>query len=112
MKKVVKKIRSKPKSQPISKNKKPIAKPVAAAAAKRDFIGRLKGVFQIVGDIESPIEPEAWECSGAHDLERINQATELLNAEASDVLDYQTISRPEFPPDAKKRGRGRPSRTS
>jgi hypothetical protein len=27
-----------------------------------DFIGQLKGVFRVVGDIESPIEPpEAWE---------------------------------------------------
>jgi hypothetical protein len=27
-----------------------------------DFIGRLEGVFKVVGDIESPVEPpEAWE---------------------------------------------------
>jgi hypothetical protein len=29
---------------------------------KSDFIGRLKGVIRIVGDIESPVvPPEAWE---------------------------------------------------
>jgi hypothetical protein len=71
MKRVVKKIRSRPQSQLISKNKKPVTEPVTAGA-KVDFIGRLKGVFKIVGDIESSIEPEAWECSGAHDPKRID----------------------------------------
>jgi len=46
------------------------------------------------------------------DLERINRAAERLNAEASDVLDYQTIERLEFTTGAKKRGRGRPRHTS
>jgi prevent-host-death family protein len=45
----------------ITKRGKPIAKLVAADEGKRDFIGRLKGVFQIVGDIESPVVPaETW----------------------------------------------------
>jgi hypothetical protein len=61
MKKVLKKVRSKPRSEPICKNRKPVAKPASAGKAKPDFIGRLEGVFRIVGDIESPIEPEAWE---------------------------------------------------
>jgi hypothetical protein len=39
-------------------------KPVAADDTGREFIGRLKGVIRIMGDIESPIEPpEAWESS-------------------------------------------------
>ena len=97
MKKMLKKIGSTPKSQVISKSRKPVAKPVPARNAKPDFIGRLKGVFRIVGDIESPVEPpEAWECSGAGDLERINQADERLNSEAADVLDHQAIGRFEF----------------
>jgi hypothetical protein len=34
---------------------------VPADERKRDFIGRLKGVFQIVGDIESPVVPaKTW----------------------------------------------------
>ena len=43
----------------ITKRGKPIAKLVPAEEAKDDFLGRLKGVFKIVGDIESPIED--WE---------------------------------------------------
>jgi hypothetical protein len=35
---------------------------VPAEEPADDFIGRLEGVIEIVGDIESPIEPpEAWE---------------------------------------------------
>jgi prevent-host-death family protein len=46
----------------ITKRGKPVAKLVPIEDAKDDFIGRLKGVFRVVGDIESPIEPpEAWE---------------------------------------------------
>jgi len=46
----------------ITKRGKPVAKLVPLDAAPDDFIGRLKGVFEIVGDIESPIDPsEAWE---------------------------------------------------
>jgi prevent-host-death family protein len=45
----------------ITKRGKPIAR-LVAAGKPRKFIGRLKGVFKIVGDIESPvIPPEAWE---------------------------------------------------
>jgi len=46
----------------ITKRGKPVAKLVPAQDSDREFIGRLKGIVQIVGDIESPIEPpQAWE---------------------------------------------------
>ena len=45
----------------ITKRGKPVAKLVPIENTKDDFIGRLKGVFRVVGDIESPIEPDAWE---------------------------------------------------
>ena len=45
----------------ITKRGKPIAKLVPAEEPKDDFIGRLKGVFEVVGDIESPIP--GWESS-------------------------------------------------
>jgi prevent-host-death family protein len=46
----------------ITKRGKPVAKLVPADDAEREFIGRLKGVIRIVGDIESPADPpEAWE---------------------------------------------------
>jgi prevent-host-death family protein len=46
----------------ITKRGKPIAKLVPVNSGEDDFIGRLKGVFRVVGDIESPVEPpEAWE---------------------------------------------------
>jgi prevent-host-death family protein len=46
----------------ITKRGKPVAKLVPVDTGEDDFIGRLKGVFRVVGDIESPIEPpEAWE---------------------------------------------------
>ena len=45
----------------ITKRGKPVAKLVPIEDTKDDFIGRLKGVFRVVGDIESPIEPDAWE---------------------------------------------------
>jgi prevent-host-death family protein len=48
----------------ITKRGKPVAKLVPAEAPKREFIGSLKGVFRIVGDIESPAVPsEDWESS-------------------------------------------------
>ncbi|MFY9950985.1 MAG: type II toxin-antitoxin system Phd/YefM family antitoxin [Candidatus Sulfotelmatobacter sp.] len=48
----------------ITKRGKPVAKLVPAEPSKREFIGRLKGVFRIVGDIESPaVPPEDWETS-------------------------------------------------
>jgi hypothetical protein len=62
MRKVAQEVRSKPKPRAISKSRKSIAKRGLADEAKPDFIGRLKGVFRIVGDIESPVvPPEAWE---------------------------------------------------
>jgi prevent-host-death family protein len=46
----------------ITKRGKPVAKLVPVDTNEDDFIGRLKGVFRVVGDIESPVEPpEAWE---------------------------------------------------
>jgi prevent-host-death family protein len=46
----------------ITKRGKPVAKLVPVNTGEDDFIGRLKGVFRVVGDIESPVEPpEAWE---------------------------------------------------
>jgi hypothetical protein len=62
MKKAVKKARSKPNVHFASNRQKPLAKQVPTDNAKTDFIGRLKGVVRIVGDIESPVvPPEAWE---------------------------------------------------
>jgi prevent-host-death family protein len=46
----------------ITKRGKPVAKLVPADDEEREFIGRLKGVFRVVGDIESPI-PDEWESS-------------------------------------------------
>jgi prevent-host-death family protein len=48
----------------ITKRGKPVAKLVPVEEPKDDFIGRLKGMFEQVGDIESPIEPGTWESSG------------------------------------------------
>ena len=45
----------------ITKRGKPVAKLVPADDEKDDFIGRLEGVFRVVGDIESPIDE--WESS-------------------------------------------------
>ena len=46
----------------ITKRGKPVAKLVPVDEAKDDFIGRLKGVFRVAGDIESPVvPPEDWE---------------------------------------------------
>jgi prevent-host-death family protein len=45
----------------ITKRGKPVAKLVPADEPKNDFIGRLEGVFRVVGDIESPIDE--WESS-------------------------------------------------
>jgi prevent-host-death family protein len=48
----------------ITKRGKPVAKLVPADEPKREFIGSLKGVIRIVGDIESPVvPPEDWETS-------------------------------------------------
>ena len=46
----------------ITKRGKPIAKLIPVQDGDDDFIGRLRGVFEVVGDIEAPVEPpEAWE---------------------------------------------------
>jgi prevent-host-death family protein len=45
----------------ITKRGKPVAKLVPVEDAKDNWLGRLKGVIKIVGDIESPIE--GWESS-------------------------------------------------
>jgi prevent-host-death family protein len=48
----------------ITKRGKPVAKLVPADIPPREFIGRLKGVIRVVGDIESPVgPPDAWESS-------------------------------------------------
>ena len=110
MKKTVKRVRSRPAPQVISKSRKPVAKRISA---KPDFIGRLKGIIRIVGDIESPVVPlEEWECCREDDLERINLAAERPNAEPVDATGHQTIEPLEFAADAKTRGRGRPRYTS
>ena len=83
MKKIIKKVRSRPAPQVSSKSRKPVAKRISA---KPDFIGRLKGIIRIVGDIESPVVPlEEWECCREDDLERINLAAERPNAEPVDA---------------------------
>jgi len=46
----------------ITKRGKPVAKLVPIEEENDDFLGRLKGVIEIVGDIESPVVPiEDWE---------------------------------------------------
>ncbi|MGA9545032.1 MAG: type II toxin-antitoxin system prevent-host-death family antitoxin [Candidatus Sulfotelmatobacter sp.] len=44
----------------ITKRGKPVAKLVPIEEAKDDFIGRLKGVFEVVGDLDAD-PPEEWE---------------------------------------------------
>jgi prevent-host-death family protein len=46
----------------ITKKGRPVAKLVPVEPISKDFLGSLVGVIEIVGDIESPVEPpEAWE---------------------------------------------------
>jgi prevent-host-death family protein len=46
----------------ITKRGQPLAKLVPAEKATDDFIGRLEGEIEIVGDIESPVMPlEDWD---------------------------------------------------
>lgn len=54
-------VRSTREALVITKRGKPVAKLVPADDDKDDFIGRLEGVFRVVGDIESPID--GWESS-------------------------------------------------
>ena len=59
---VMDKVRSTREPVLITKHGKPVAKLVPAEEAPQEFLGRLKGVVKILGDIESPIEaPEKWE---------------------------------------------------
>ena len=44
----------------ITKRGKPLAKLVPVDEPKDDFIGRLKGVFEVVGNLEDDA-PEPWE---------------------------------------------------
>ncbi len=54
---------SKVKAKKSRRNKRAIIKKkLAAKDRSKKFIGRLKGVFEIVDDIESPVHPpEPWE---------------------------------------------------
>ncbi len=45
----------------VTKRGKPVVKLVPADDNKDDFIGRLEGVFRVVGDVVSPID--GWESS-------------------------------------------------
>jgi prevent-host-death family protein len=46
----------------ITKKGRPVAKLVPADPVAEDVLGSLVGTIEIVGDIESPVEPpEAWE---------------------------------------------------
>ncbi len=48
----------------ITKRGKPVAKLVPADKIPDDVFGCLRGVFKIVGDIESPVvPPEEWEAN-------------------------------------------------
>jgi len=48
----------------ITKRGKPVAKLVPVDRRNDDIFGRLKGVIEIVGDIESPVvAPEEWEAN-------------------------------------------------
>ena len=45
----------------ITKGGRPLAKLIPAEKTCDDFIGRLEGIFTIVGDVESPVVPvEDW----------------------------------------------------
>ena len=46
----------------ITKRGKPVAKLVPIDEPKDEFIGRLKGVFEVVGDLDAD-PPEVWESS-------------------------------------------------
>jgi len=44
----------------ITKRGKPVAKLVPMDEVSDDFIGRLKGIFEVVGDLDTD-PPDAWE---------------------------------------------------
>lgn len=53
-------VRSTKRSLVITKRGKPVAKLVPIEEPEDDFIGRLKGVFEVVGDLDAD-PPEKWE---------------------------------------------------
>jgi prevent-host-death family protein len=53
-------VRSTKRPLAITKRGKPVAKLVPTDELKDDFIGRLKGVFKVVGDLDAD-PPEEWE---------------------------------------------------
>jgi prevent-host-death family protein len=53
-------VRSTKRSLVITKRGKPVAKLVPVEEREDDFIGRLKGVFEVVGDLDAD-PPEKWE---------------------------------------------------
>ena len=53
-------VRSTKRPLVITKRGKPVVKLVPIDEPKDDFIGRLKGVFEVVGDLDSD-RPEEWE---------------------------------------------------
>lgn len=55
-------VRSTKRPLVITKQGRPVAKLVPVDDPKDDFIGRLKGVFEVVGDLDSD-PPGAWESS-------------------------------------------------
>jgi prevent-host-death family protein len=60
--KVMEQVRTTREPVLITKRGQPLAKLVPAEKLSDNFIGRLEGIFTIVGDIESPIVPlEDWD---------------------------------------------------
>jgi prevent-host-death family protein len=60
--KVMEQVRTTREPVLITKRGQPLAKLVPAEKLSDDCIGRLEGIFTIVGDIESPIVPlEDWD---------------------------------------------------
>ena len=55
-------VRSTKRPLVITKRGRPVAKLVPVDDPKDDFIGRLKGVFEVVGDLDSD-PPQPWESS-------------------------------------------------
>lgn len=53
-------VRSTKRPLVIPKRGKPVAKLIPIEEPKDDFIGRLKGVFEVVGDLDADL-PEEWE---------------------------------------------------
>jgi prevent-host-death family protein len=60
--KVMEQVRTTREPVLITKRGQPLAKLVPAEKTSDDFIGRLEGIFTIVGDVESPVVPlEDWD---------------------------------------------------